>query len=272
MFFLLLGLACSGVDPIDALGELHPVERLCLESNCLDADDIDLCRAESCALSEEIWSLSAERIGYKEETLFVEASVKYTPAAYGDKPERRASPVFVGVTAVTKSGKEIDLAVQTRFEDDIEAPFFLTAEVGSEVQDIIMGLWDHKVEPCDSERMGCKEFGFLLDGSLATWPAKVYVDGRRQRIPPAPVQLKVLSNSPAPEITEKAQATLKQALMVFESEISVELGERADGPAKVTYGHTGDAIVADQLAAALGLTAELREAGGDEFVVVIGPE
>jgi len=259
---------------------------ICLERHCAIAEDDEACGAEHCVVRKEAWSLLPERIRYDgtAEVFFVQAAVDHTPGGVGDVDVVRSSPVYVGVTLVTSAGEELDLAVDTRFEDRLEAPFILSAEVGPDIQDVIFGLWDQKIEPCFVDRPGCRDFGFVLDGSLATWPPKIYVDGRRQRIPPDSVTLRVLNAGLTPtqarEVRSEAARLLADQLAVFEStvvEAPIGLAPDPRSGVLVTHGHAHDAIIAsalaDGLAPALGPWEpgiEDREDDGAELVVVAG--
>lgn len=264
MLTLLLGFACS--NNTTNLVSSDPVEQACLDKHCKNLKDPEVCRKEKCSFTPQSWTLTAERIGYRDETLFVEAAVKHNPGTWGEFPSPRTAPVYVGVTAVTKNAQEIDLAVQTRFEDDLEAPFFLTAEVGPDVEYVIMGLWDHKIEPCDSDRMGCKEFGFLLDGSLATWPPKVYVDGRKQRIPTESFIFRV--NASESDFA-KVEAAIKESMKHFDLIPNLEKTAEID-TIGVFYRSEGDAITAESIAEKLNLNAIKQDLPDDSILISLG--
>ncbi len=286
-------IGCPGPDtptPMEAAAISAPEERQCLLTHCAtlqEAQAFEACRAERCAPREPVWALDPQRVNYRDETIFVQTAVSYQPGGFGDVEQVRAEMIYVGVTVVTSAGEEIDLAVQTRFPEDIAEPFFLSAEVGPDAESVIMGLWDRKIEPCDSQRDGCQKFGFLLDGWLATWPTKVYVDKRRQRIPPQQVQLQVRNAGLPPVVAEQvsqaAAESLRATLAVFEAEVLVAPVQLAATPSTrslVVYRHPGDAVVATDVAGAImgklrdqkqvGV-AERSDSGADITIVAGGP-
>ena len=213
---LTLLVACTAGPPslealVDGLELHHPAERECLLSSCRDASDahaLGLCRIEQCESEPETWVLKPTSIRHEGETFFVQASLEYTPGSFGGVPAPRPREAYVGVTVIPSTGEEIDLAVTTVFADKLDEPFTLSTDVGPDVRDVIFGVWDRKIEPCDSERSGCKEFGFLLDGPLATWPPTVYIDGTRQRVPPAALDVLVLDAGAGPELIARRQSVL----------------------------------------------------------------
>ncbi len=119
------------------------------------------------------------------DTLSVEAKL------VGKGVEARKEPVHVGVTAVTEAGDEVDLLVHTLFPAAMGESVLFTTPLDSPPQHVLIGAWNERVEPCDSERPGCKEFGFVLDGSIASFPAKLYTEGMRQRMIPADLAVHV---------------------------------------------------------------------------------
>ena len=74
------------------------------------------------------------------------------------------------MTVIRETGEEVDLAVSTLFPEGLDVPITISADVGPRVQDIVIGAWSTKIEPCHVDRSGCRDFGFVLDDSLATWP------------------------------------------------------------------------------------------------------
>ncbi len=288
MSLALLALLGCPEAPDPLAGVTEPLQRECLVRHCAEVADLETCRAESCPRHETAWSLTPSTIGYDGQVIFLDAAVRYQAPGWGDVREPRTSPVFAGVTLVKADGEELDLAVQTRFEDSLEDPFFMSAEVGPDIEYVIMGLWDHKLEPCESERPGCKEFGFLLDGNLAVWPPTTYADGRKRRIPPAVVPLSVQLYGGDPGQLERlgvvASEALAGELALFKSTVSREATRMAEeieseAPLVVRYGHPGDALavgsVADRLAEDMGLDkVELQERGDGEArveIVLVGP-
>lgn len=288
MFLALLALLGCPQAPDPFEGVTEPLERECLDEHCAEAADPESCRAQSCPRHETAWSLTPSTIGYDGHVIFLDAAVSYEAPGWGDVREPRTSPVFAGVTLVKADGEELDLAVQTRFEDSLEDNFFMSAEVGPDIEYVIMGLWDHKVQPCESERPGCKEFGFLLDGNLAVWPPDVYETGRTRRIAPPVVPLSVQLYGGDPGQLERLGVVSSEALAgqltLFKSAVSRETTRMADqlqseAPLVVRYGHPGDAFaagaVADRLAQDMGLDkVELQDRGDGEArieVILVGP-
>jgi hypothetical protein len=256
---------CVGGPPgaaqlIEGLGPLHTAEQSCLLAACefVDAvEELAACRAERCAYTAETWTLRPTAIRHEGETVFVQAALGYTPGKYGFVQAQRPREAYVGVTVVTSAGAEIDLAVSTVFADQLGESFTLSTDVGPDVRDVIFGVWDRKIAPCDSERSGCKEFGFLLDGSLATWPPTVYVDGTRQRIPPAAVDLLVLDAGVGPELAARRAAVveaLSAELSVFGSaigQVHTRRAERSTPGVQIMVADDHDLLLARNVAAAL---------------------
>jgi hypothetical protein len=258
---VLLLAACTGappappVDPLDTL-EVEGPERTCLERRCADSlttDALAACRAEECAPREEAWSLVPTAIRHQDEVAFVQARLGYAPGGFGPVDVPRDREAYVGVTLVTSEGEEIDLAVTTVFPGQLEAPFTLTSEVGPDVQDVIFGVWDRKIEPCDSERMGCREYGFLLDGSLATWPPGVYEEGVKQRIPDGPLSLRLVDAGAGPALVDALEPLTEQLgadLAIFDQEpgaVTVRPGAVSD-TSVVRHRHDHDRLLARHLA------------------------
>jgi hypothetical protein len=132
-------------------------------------------------------------IGWDDEssTLSVEASL------VGIGVSERKEPVHVGVTAVTEAGDEVDLLVHTLFPAAMGESVLFTTSLDSPPKHVLVGAWNERVEPCDSERPGCKEFGFVLDGSIASFPAKLYTEGMRQRMIPDGLAIHVKGADPS---------------------------------------------------------------------------
>lgn len=154
------------------------------------------------------WRLepTAIRFDADDDTVFVKAELRGLDGA----AERREEPVWVGVTVVTPEGEEIDLQVQTLFPGRFETPVMFSTDLEAEVQSVLIGAWHEKIEPCDVDRHGCREFGFVLDHPLASWPPGLYTEGVRQRIPPDDVALAV--RGPDPERAETVQGTAVDGL------------------------------------------------------------
>lgn len=260
----LLAGACTGAPPppdLDSLlagldTDLPDAERTCLQQQCADvtsADALATCREERCPAREDQWAVVPETIRHDDEMVFVQARLSYAPGGYGPVDAPREREAYVGCTLITSDNQEIDLAVTTVFPSDLERPFSLTSEVGTDVQDVIFGVWDHKITPCDSERMGCREYGFLLGGSLASWPADFYTNGTRQRIPPDTVSLTVLDGGVGDELGARKAAvvsTLDEQLALFGSKVGearVQRGQAAYPELTVAHRHAHDKYVARDL-------------------------
>lgn len=201
------------------------------------------------------WAVAPTRIRVAEGAVLVEAQVRHTHARVGETVIARDGDAYVGVTVITTDGRELDLAVQTLNQDALEQPFLFTADVDGEVQDVLIGVWDKKIEPCDVDRSGCRDFGFVLDGSLASWPPNLYTDGKRQRIPPAAVKLTIEDGGADPgatrKLTDPVVAALAAELAPFGS-VATPAGPRlAAAPvakSELRYGDPRDAVIAASVA------------------------
>jgi len=127
------------------------------------------------------WKLSPVRLDYDGQYLSVDLEVH--------RMGERDRPAYVGATVIRADGTEDDLAIQTLFPGDTPQVFSMVTQVGPEVDRVVFGLWDHKVEPCADHRTGCAQFGFVLDGPLASWPDGLYTEGSRQRMLPKTLPL-----------------------------------------------------------------------------------
>ena len=282
--WLALLFACSGTDPSTSQHSTPVDEALteCMASQCVDLGGVDaeVCQAEKCAERSPEWGLDAQRVQFEGNTVFVEGRVTHKAGGYGSVDVPRTEPVFVGVTAVTSAGEEIDLAVQTRFQAELSEPFMFSAEVGPDVQDVLFGVWDRKVEPCDVDRHGCRAFGFVLDGSLASWPPGLYTEAVRQRIPPTtlPLQVRNAGMPPAEAATHATttDAALGKQLERFGSRVDsrpINLAGKSQPGVVVRYGHPHDRYLAGLVATALGAAPDsvvARPSGGDLFEVLLG--
>jgi len=183
-----------------------------------------------------------------EKMVFVEAQLT------GEGLATRKTPIYVGVTVVTPEGREIDLMVQTLFPGSFDAPVLFTAGVSEVVQDVLIGAWSQRVEPCEVDRYGCREFGFVLDGSLGSWPQGLYSGAPRVRVLPPIYKVDVVG--PAAETAKSAmQAAIAPSLKLFGSTLQVEVN--ADDGATpqevvVRYAHPHDETLAKRIAAAVG--------------------
>lgn len=238
-----------------------PAARACFDKACGDAPDAPACFASACPQREEAWRLVPQKVQWddSEQIFFLEAHVAYTPAGWGDVDVVREEPVFVGVTLRTPEGEEIDLAIATRFPGAFEEPFFISSEIGKPVQDLIVGVWDRKIEPCDDARPGCQLFGFLLDGPMASWPAGFYTTMEWQRIPPTTLALLPFSGgantAELEAATEQAKQQLESLLAPFGTTLTLGNAALAGAPVEhstVRAGSIQDQALARMLAEALG--------------------
>ncbi|MFK7928459.1 MAG: hypothetical protein AB8H79_09720 [Myxococcota bacterium] len=261
---------------------LTSAQGTCLRQACSDVHDADAfasCSAESCAERPDQWTVVPETIRHEGDTAFVQARLSYAAGGFGSVDAPRAEEVYVGCTLITSTGEEIDLAVTTAFPKNLERPFTLSSDVGPDVRDVIFGVWDRKIEPCTSERMGCKQFGFVLDGNLATWPPTAYEDGTRQRVMPSEVALLILDGGVGAAISQRRQAVvdaLQTELGVFGSKVGSVRTTAAPEPSELLVVHHADAhdrLVARKLSSALGGGDDRvfeRGEGGAAFVVTLG--
>lgn len=257
-----------------------PAAATCFDAACVTAPDAASCFQAACPAPKAVWRIVPERVGWDPQTFdfFVQTHVSYEPGGWGAEGAVRKDPVYVGVTLVTAEGEEIDLAVQTRFPTELEEPFFLATNVGKPVRDVIVGLWDRKIEPCDSTRSGCQAFGFLLDGPLASWPPGYYDDPTwRQRIPPALLTLQPLyAGAPADRVkgdVEQARSALEAALRPFGTRLvvaPVALAPAA-GPTRILVSDDHDRPLGRLLAEAVPDAACCEAGPGtDTLTLVLG--
>ena len=197
-----------------------------------------------------VWSVVPSAIRYDEASkmVFVEAGIE--AELNGAKPRQKEA--YVGVTLAAQDGEEFDLAIQTIFPSQLDQKMMFSAEVEKPIVDVLIGLWDHKVEPCDSERPGCKTYGFLLDGSLASWPPNLYSDYKRQRILPNEVTVQWSGSLDTPA-KEQFDTYMSQKLAVFgaTAKAGVASAIQKDGVAAVYYRVDKDEVLAGELAAFL---------------------
>ena len=272
---LLSALACTGepaekpeVSTYDfiadeAFADLDEAVRDCGRIHCRTEPEREAaaqCLETSCPEVPTKWTVKPSAIRYQEGTVFVSANVEHVPGSVAGQPRKRTQPVFVGVTVIRETGEEVDLAVSTLFPEGLDAPITLSADVGARVQDIVIGAWSTKIEPCNVDRSGCRDFGFVLDDSLATWPPHFYRDWLRQRIPTQPVTVAFEGGDPAQRQT--AEASMNDYLAVFS--VSASLQDATPAPAEkptVRHRHPSDALLARAVARALG---DLEVASGAE--------
>ncbi len=212
--------------------------KACFSAACGAADQPAAdCFAARCPERPEAIVLVPQKVRWDEAEglFFFEAHVEYTAPAWGEHEQAREEPLFVGVTLITPEGEELDLAIATRFPGAFDEPFFISSEVDKPVQDLIAGVWDRKIEPCESERPGCKEFGFLLDGPQASWPPGFYERFEAQRLPPA--TLTVVGRSAGAPVAEVQQHTaqvveaLTAVLEPFGTQVVAGAPSLSQGPA-----------------------------------------
>ena len=122
---------------------------------------------------------------------------------------------------------------------------------------------------CRVDRSGCRDFGFVLDDSLATWPPHFYRDWLRQRIPTGALTLSV--TGPADRATAAEQA-MADYLRVFGSEVKrVDEAPSAAEGAVVRHRHPSDALMARAVAAALGEAVEVAPGATKADIEVVLP-
>jgi hypothetical protein len=277
----MLLVACSSPDPVltgpkgaQAFLEGLPAAeaQACFEASpCAEAPDIAACFATECPERQQAFELVPSKVRWDAEAqlFFLEAHVAHNPAGWGSFDVQRVDPIFVGVTLITAEGEEIDLAIATRFSGAFEEPFFISSEVGKPVQDLIVGVWDRKVEPCDSERPGCQQFGFLLDGPMASWPPLFYTTLERQRITPEVLTIRPrTAGATAADLataTETLRNSLEQILAPFGTQIQLEApapADRANMFNTLFYGVPNDLPIARMMLEALGGEASGWTMGG----------
>ncbi len=275
---LALLLACATPAPAPAayapdLSAYAGAEASCLQARCADAADADAfgaCRADRCGHTAAVWTVNPTLLRYDAGTVTMSVAVGVTPGLYGDVPEPTPGETWLGATVLTTKGEEIDMAVHTVFPDRLGEPFTFSSEVGPDVDVVIVGLWGKKIEPCDSTRSGCQMFGFVLDQSLAAFPAETYVatPPRRQRFLPGVMSLQVVT---PPALPPAEMGAISDAVKAFAAAEGERFGtkldpvytvharpESAEGGAPaapadsvVVHKHVHDGPFASRLAAAL---------------------
>lgn len=283
--FLLMSLGCSDppLPPPPDLSSLPTVQHDCALRECSTAAELEVCAAERCPMVSESWAVNPLQVRYSRDSgvLFVEVAVEYTAVLVDGAPQPHPSEVWLGVTVLTVSGEDIDLAVQTVFPDQIGEPFTFSADVGGDVQDIIFGLWGERVEPCDIDRSGCRNFGFVLDQSLAAWPVDTYVEQppRRQRILESAPTMLIESAGAPHETLAAARPRADQALQAELERFGLTAAPAMLGIApsalplglQVVHRDPRDGPLASTLAATLGSSSvALDVEAAADFVVQIG--
>lgn len=267
MLAFLLACAPSTPAPPPAAVDLTAysgAERACLEASCAGAPsdaDLQACRAEKCAATPAVWSVTPTLLRYDAGTVTMSVDVAHTPGAIGGAPVADPGETWLGATVLTKSGEEIDMAVHTVFPGRLDEPFTFSSEVGPDVEVVIVGLWGEKIEPCDSTRSGCKMFGFVLDASLGAWPAETYVatSPRRQRFLPASLSVLQVVPADATAAIDAGTAALRGLTDRFGSTFAPEnqlvVGASAPAAVTVVHKHVHDGPVATELAEAVAKAA-----------------
>ena len=228
-------------------------QAVCEAEHCASADDHDACMASSCAETPAVVSAGAQTIRFEEHTLFVQLNPTYQPAKVGDTEIPRAAPMYAGVTAVTPSGTEIDLLVHELMPGPQMDAVVFTAELDDRIDHVLVGLWDHKIEPCDVARSGCEDFGFVLDGSLATYPPNVYATGQRQRLLVDDLTIALAWDDSERQAIETAIRTAAEPIVaVYGVTVSVQASTKTSATgAEVRHKHPRDAYIAQQITDAL---------------------
>jgi hypothetical protein len=266
---LLSLLGCDTPPPPLDLSTIPRPLRECATARCAEEDVAGLqgCVEQLCPVTPAQWAVEPTTVSYSraDGILYVDVAVAHTPREVGGESVAHTEESWLGVTVLTRDGRDIDLAVQTVFPDQIGEPFTFSAEVGGEVQDIIFGLWGTKIDPCDVDRSGCRNFGFVLDDSLAAWPPGTYTEEppRRQRIlESTPTVMLQGAGAPTATLTAampRVQAALQEELARFgidAPQLSAGLAETALPPGlQVLHRDTHDGPLASALAEALGSDA-----------------
>ena len=212
------------------------------------------------ASSEVSWKVVADAIRWNavQRNLSVEAHLTGPMA-------ERTEPVHVGVTAITASGQEVDLLVQTLFQGSFEQSVLFSVELDEEPVQVLIGAWSEKIEPCSVERPGCEEFGFVLDKSLASFPAGLYTAGERQRLLPASYAVQFVGTSEA-----HREAVLKFA-GVYGASVQLTPAESSSLSPGVWVGQADDLGFARAVAhtSAPPLAFGVREGLNEPMVVVL---
>lgn len=256
----------------------------CMAAMCPAGVDATGCAAEKCQVREPHFDLSLERVRYEDGALFVEVTPTLDVGGAGPIAAVREDPFYVGVTAVTPEGEELDLIVQTLIPGVAAGPVVFSADVEQAIDVVLVGLWDEKIEPCDSARSGCQQFGFVLDGPLASWPPGLYTDGTRQRLLTGEVPMRVVVPL---GLDARAARPLRGAVAEAMASVAGPFGgtakiEDAQGPpraqAEIWYVADADAyaarLLASRLAGPFGQEPSIRHVGealGTRFEVHLAP-
>jgi len=79
-----------------------------------------------------------------------------------------AETVYVGMTARKADGAEYDFPAQDVRPSVDGTQVNFSAIIGLGYSEYVISVWSRKVAPCNSSRPGCKKYGYLLDGQLAS--------------------------------------------------------------------------------------------------------
>ncbi|MEZ4318888.1 MAG: hypothetical protein R3F61_15345 [Myxococcota bacterium] len=173
----------------------------------------------------------------------------------------RKEPVHIGVTVITESDTEVDLLVHTLFPAAMGESVLFATELEENPKHVLVGAWNTRVEPCDSERPGCREFGFVLDGSIASFPALLYTEGMRQRFLPAGFDVQVKGDP------KKVAAVADRYAAVFGSTVKTAPYEGDLAPG-VYVGRADDLGIAHAVGTALDVPYSAKEGLPASMVVV----
>lgn len=174
------------------------------------------------AVPAEAKAITIEPLGIRwnaeRQTVQIEAKLA------GPGLEQRTEVVHVGVTVVTEGDVEIDLLVHSLFPAALDESLLFSTSLPEPPKHVLIGAWSQKIEPCAVDRPGCREFGFVLDGSLGSFPKGLYTEGRRQRLLPA--DLTVATTRESAEHLERARAYAS----VFGSQVDSAVVETSRAP------------------------------------------
>jgi len=176
------------------------------------------------------------------------SSIEVEVRLIGSELAERKEPVYVGVTVITEADAEVDLLVHTLFPGSLEQSLQFATELNETPKHVLIGAWNTKVEPCAVARPGCKEFGFVLDESLASFPARLYTEGMRQRFLPPTYGVSVKGD------VSRARDAAGGFAAVFGTSVELVAAE-TDRPAGVWVGAADDLGFAFDVATTLGGSA-----------------
>ena len=76
--------------------------------------------------------------------------------------------VYVGMTARKPDGTEYDFPAQDIRPSVDGTQVNFRAIIGLGYTEYVISVWSRKIMPCNSDRPGCKKYGYVLDGQLAS--------------------------------------------------------------------------------------------------------